>query len=188
MLTCKGPIWTNNVIIPQSQVLTDIANAQLTQVTLIIPDGKNSDHALANDGSGPPWVASIVNAIGNSAYWGDTAIIITWDDWGGWYDHVAPRIIDDDLSRGSGYVYGFRVPLIDVSPYANLHFPRHARPRQHPEVSRKTIGPRFAVGRSASRAPNLTSTHRPTQFGWGWLKMEFCVQVHCGEHVLGRIG
>jgi phospholipase C len=117
-LTCKGPIWTANVIIPQTQVLTDIANGQLAQVSWVIPGGLQSDHALANDGSGPAWVASIVNAIGNSAYWANTAIIITWDDWGGWYDHIAPKIINDGLSWGSGYVYGFRVPLIVVSPYA----------------------------------------------------------------------
>ncbi len=117
-LTCTGPEWTSNVIIPQSQVLQDIANGQLAQVTWIIPDGLSSDHAKSNDGSGPSWVASIVNSIGNSPYWANTAIIITWDDWGGWYDHVAPKVIDDGVSWGSGYVYGFRVPLIVVSPYA----------------------------------------------------------------------
>ena len=63
-------------------------------------------------------MASIVNAIGNSSYWANTAIIITWDDWGGWYDHVAPKVINDGVSWGSGYAYGFRVPLIIVSPYA----------------------------------------------------------------------
>lgn len=125
LLSCKGPIWTNNVIIPQSQVLVDIANGQLAQVSWIIPDGKSSDHALVNDGSGPAWVASIVNAIGSSPYWANTAIIITWDDWGGWYDHVAPKIINDGLSWGSGYVYGFRVPLIVVSPYAKAAYISH---------------------------------------------------------------
>jgi phospholipase C len=125
-LTCKGPIWTANVIIPQSQVLTDIANGQLAQVSWVNPGGLQSDHALGNDGSGPAWVASIVNAIGNSAYWANTAIIITWDDWGGWYDHVAPKIINDGLSWGSGYVYGFRVPLIVVSPYAKAAHISHA--------------------------------------------------------------
>ncbi len=125
VLTCKGPIWTNNVIIPQSKVLTDIANGQLAQVSWVIPNGLNSDHALSNDGSGPAWVASIDNAIGNSAYWANTAIIITWDDWGGWYDHVAPKVINDGLSWGSGYVYGFRVPLIVVSPYAKAAYISH---------------------------------------------------------------
>jgi phospholipase C len=55
----------------------DIANGQLAQVTWIIPNGASSDHALANDGSGPSWVTSIVNSIGNSPYWANTAIIIT---------------------------------------------------------------------------------------------------------------
>ena len=124
-LTCTGAEWTANVVIPQTQVLTDIANGQLAQVSWIIPDGKSSDHALSNDGSGPSWVASIVNAIGNSSYWANTAIIITWDDWGGWYDHVPPTVINDGVSWGSGYVYGFRVPLIVVSPYAKTAYVSH---------------------------------------------------------------
>jgi phospholipase C len=124
-LTCTGAEWTANVVIPQTQVLTDILNGQLAQVTWVIPDGKSSDHALSNDGSGPSWVASIVNAIGTSAYWQNTAIIITWDDWGGWYDHVAPTVINDGVSWGSGYVYGFRVPLIVVSPYAKSAYISH---------------------------------------------------------------
>ena len=113
------------MIIPQTQVLTDIANGQLAQVSWVIPDGAHSDHAAVNDGSGPSWVASIVNAIGNSPYWANTAIIITWDDWGGWYDHVAPTVINDGVSWGSGYVYGFRVPLIVVSPYAKAAYISH---------------------------------------------------------------
>jgi phospholipase C len=71
-------------------------------------------------------VASIVNAIGTSSYWANTAIIITWDDWGGWYDHVPPpSIVNDGKSWGSGYVYGFRVPLIVVSPYAKAGYISH---------------------------------------------------------------
>jgi phospholipase C len=124
-LTCTGPDWTNNVVIPQSQVLVDIANSKLAQVSWVIPNGLSSDHAVANDGSGPSWVSAIVNAIGNSPYWANTAIIITWDDWGGWYDHVAPKVINDGVSWGSGYVYGFRVPLIVVSPYAKTAYISH---------------------------------------------------------------
>jgi phospholipase C len=118
VLTCTGPIYTSNVIVPQTQILTDIANGQLAKVSWVIPSGISSDHSNSSDGSGPAWVASVVNAIGNSAYWANTAIIITWDDWGGWYDHVAPKVINDGVSWGSGYVYGFRVPLIVMSPYA----------------------------------------------------------------------
>jgi phospholipase C len=113
----SGPDWAN-VIIPQTQVLTDILNGQLAQVTWVIPDGADSDHAASNNGTGPSWVASIVNAIGTSQYWSDTAIIITWDDWGGWYDHVAPSIYDS-------YEYGFRVPLIIVSPYTKQGYVSH---------------------------------------------------------------
>jgi phospholipase C len=124
-LTCTGPDWTNNVIIPEWQVLADIANRQLPQVSWVIPDADHSDHAESNNGTGPSWVASIVNAIGNSQYWANTAIIITWDDWGGWYDHVAPKVVNDGVSWGSGYVYGFRVPLIVVSPYAKAAYLSH---------------------------------------------------------------
>ena len=63
-------------------------------------------------------MAAVVNAIGNSQYWANTAIFITWDDWGGWYDLVAPPIYNS-------YEYGFRVPLIVVSPYARLHYVSH---------------------------------------------------------------
>ena len=59
-----------------------------------------------------------MNAIGTSPYWANTAIIITWDDWGGWYDHVAPTIYDS-------YEYGFRVPLIIVSPYTKQAYVSH---------------------------------------------------------------
>jgi phospholipase C len=113
-----GPDWANDVILQQTQVLTDIAGGNLAAVSWVIPDGKASDHALSTDGSGPSWVASIVNAIGNSQYWSNTAIFITWDDWGGWYDHVAPKIINS-------YEYGFRVPLIVVSPYAKAGYVSH---------------------------------------------------------------
>lgn len=123
--TCTGPDWTKNVIIPSSQVLLDITNNQLPQVSWVMPDGANSDHAAISNGSGPSWVASIVNAIGNSPYWANTAIIITWDDWGGWYDHVAPKVVNDGVSWGSGNVYGFRVPLIVVSPYAKAAYISH---------------------------------------------------------------
>ena len=124
-LNCKGPLYTQNVSTPPTKVLTDIANGQLQQVSWVIPGALYSDHSNASNGSGPAWVASIVNAIGNSSYWSNTAIIITWDDWGGWYDHVAPTVIDDGVSWGSGYVYGFRVPLIVVSPYANAGYISH---------------------------------------------------------------
>jgi phospholipase C len=112
-----GATW-NHVVPSSTQILSDVANGQLPAVSWVIPSGQASDHPQATDGSGPSWVATIVNAIGNSPYWADTAIFVTWDDWGGWYDHVAPPIYDS-------YEYGFRVPLIVVSPYARPHYVSH---------------------------------------------------------------
>jgi len=127
---CVGADWVNHVVVYTTQnpapILTDIANNQLPAVSWVIPSGQNSDHAGALDQiDGPSWVASVVNAIGNSSYWADTAIIVTWDDWGGWYDHVAPKVINDGKRWGSGYVYGFRVPLIVISPYAKAGYISH---------------------------------------------------------------
>ena len=126
---CVGSDWTNSVVIPETRVLTDITSGKLAQVSWVIPTGANSDHAgSTGTAGGPSWVASIVNAIGTSPYWSNTAIIITWDDWGGWYDHVAPpAIVNDGKSWGSGYVYGFRVPLIVVSPYAKAGYISHVK-------------------------------------------------------------
>ncbi|MGA2377228.1 MAG: alkaline phosphatase family protein [Candidatus Sulfotelmatobacter sp.] len=129
---CVGPDWTGTspkVVIGQTQsnaqILTDIQNNQLQQVSWVIPTGQDSDHALSNDGCGPSWVTSIVNAIGNSQYWSNTVIILTWDDWGGWYDHVPPAVIANGSSWGSGYLYGFRVPMVVMSPYAKPAYISH---------------------------------------------------------------
>ncbi len=114
-----GPDWTNNVISPNAQVLTDIGNGQLAQVTWITPAGSYSDHAGGGlTAEGPDWVASITNAIGASPFWNSTVIFVTWDDWGGWYDHVNPPQVD---SMG----LGFRVPLLVISPYARAGYISH---------------------------------------------------------------
>jgi phospholipase C len=102
-----------------AKIITDITSGQLAAVSWVIPNGKSSDHAGDNDGTGPSWVAAIVNAIGQSQYWGNTAIIVTWDDWGGWYDHQPPPTIRDS------YEYGLRVPLIVISPYAKAAYISH---------------------------------------------------------------
>ena len=106
-----GADWSH-VIIPETNVLDDIAANQLAAVSWVIPDAAASDHPGSTDGSGPSWVASVVNAIGQSGYWNNTAIFIVWDDWGGMYDHVPPPNIFNS------YELGLRVPLIVVSPYS----------------------------------------------------------------------
>jgi phospholipase C len=115
-----GTDWTTNIISPETAVLTDIASNRLSQVSWVVPQLTNSDHPLGNSNTGPQWVASIVDAVGASPYWKDTAILIVWDDWGGWYDHVPPPRLD---VMG----LGFRVPLIVVSPYARHGYVSHAQ-------------------------------------------------------------
>jgi phospholipase C len=120
---CTGTPWLDNVDATNpADFLTDVAspNCKLKEVTWVIPTAANSDHAKINDGGGPSWVASLVNAIGNNtctnpdgtSFWNTTAIFITWDDWGGWYDHEVPTIL---ASPFGGYQLGFRVPMIVVS-------------------------------------------------------------------------
>ena len=128
---CTGSEWVNHVVLYTNgnhhPILTDINNQQLPAVSWVIPSGQNSDHpgAVGNTG-GPSWVASIVNAIGGSSYWSNTTIIVTWDDWGGLYDHVPPpKVLENCSEWGCGYVYGFRVPLIVISPYAKVGYISH---------------------------------------------------------------
>jgi len=114
-----GPDWTNNVISPNTRFLTDVQKGDLAQVTWIVPDWAYSDHpGKGATTQGPDWVASLVNAVGASKFWDSTVIFISWDDWGGWYDHVDPPQVDE-------MGYGFRVPLIVVSPFARRGYVSH---------------------------------------------------------------
>src|ERR1039457_5571708 len=114
---------SSNASLKPSQILTDIKACNLADVVWVTPTGLASDHPSGSNGTGPAWVSSIVNAIGTNpacpdgeVYWKNTAILITWDDWGGWYDDVAPPQIPA-TGWGQSYVYGFRVPLLVVSAY-----------------------------------------------------------------------
>ncbi len=112
-----GQDWQDDVISPSSRVITDIQHGELAQVTWIVPDFAHSDHPGSGN-EGPSWVASIINALGKSQYWNSTAVFISWDDWGGWYDHVSPTKVD---AMGPG----FRVPLLIVSPFAKHGYVTH---------------------------------------------------------------
>lgn len=105
-----GPEWTTNISTPEKNIFKDISKHRLQSVSWLVPDFANSDHPVAGSDTGPSWVAQVVNAIGQSSYWKSTAIVVIWDDWGGWYDHVPPPQLD--------YAgLGFRVPMLVVSPY-----------------------------------------------------------------------
>ena len=122
---CTGAEWKRHVVINPSQVLTDMGanggTCNLKNVSWVIPTSSNSDHPTKATG-GPGWVATIINTLGEStcknsdgsSYWNTTAVIVTWDDFGGFYDHEQPSI---EHSPEGGYQLGFRVPMIFVSAY-----------------------------------------------------------------------
>lgn len=109
-----GKDWAH-IVNPQTQVLKDAADGKLPQIAWVVPDWKDSDHALSDSDTGPSWVAAVVNAIGNGPDWNTTAVIVLWDDWGGWYDNVPPPQLDwEGLA--------IRVPMIVISPYAKTNY------------------------------------------------------------------
>jgi phospholipase C len=103
--------WDAHISSPEKNIFTDLSNGTLPQMSWVIPDGGNSDHPGYASDTGPSWVTSIVNAVGESSYWNSTAVIVVWDDWGGFYDPVAPTQLD---TQGGP---GFRVGMIVASPY-----------------------------------------------------------------------
>ena len=112
-----GHDW-KNVTSPNTKIFGDIAHGTLPSVSWLIPQLGDSDHPASGCNGGPWWVTKVVNAIGASPYWKNTAIVILWDDWGGWYDNVPPR----HLNYTS---LGFRVPMIVISPYAKPGYVSH---------------------------------------------------------------
>ncbi|MBV8116973.1 MAG: hypothetical protein JOY69_09350 [Candidatus Eremiobacteraeota bacterium] len=116
----KGADWKNDVapFSPPQQFLTDVNNGKLRAVTWVTPTDANSDHGGSGSNTGPSWVASVVNAVGQSKFWDTSAIFIFWDDSGGWYDPVAPAYVDYDG-------LGFRLPLLIISPYAKKGYVSH---------------------------------------------------------------
>ncbi|HET9919664.1 MAG TPA: alkaline phosphatase family protein, partial [Ktedonobacteraceae bacterium] len=100
----------NNIRNP-NQFITDVKNGNMANVSWVIPNTPSSDHPPYPLEAGQNFVTQQVNAVMNSSYWNSTAIFVTWDDWGGYYDHVTPPTVD-----GTGL--GPRVPLLVISPYA----------------------------------------------------------------------
>ena len=85
-----GKDWAKDVITPNTQFLSDLSSGFLANVTWITPTCETSDHVNCGSALGPPYVASLVNAIGTSKFWDSTVVFIMWDEWGGLYDPVPP--------------------------------------------------------------------------------------------------
>lgn len=136
-----GPDWHKDVITPQTKFFDDVKKGRLRAVSWITPTFENSDHAGSGSKTGPSWVTSLVNAIGESQYWDSTAIFIFWDDYGGWYDPVPPKLVDYDG-------LGMRIPMLIISPYAKEGYVSHVH-YEHGSILR-FVEDRFGLPRLAA--------------------------------------
>ena len=103
---------------PLSNFYAAAANGNLPNVSWVTPDWADSNHPGAPIAQGQAWVTRLVNAVMQGPNWKNTAIFLAWDDWGGFYDHVKPPVVDS-----SGY--GLRVPALVISPYAKKNYVDH---------------------------------------------------------------
>jgi phospholipase C len=97
-------------IVPFEEFYSDLENGTLPEVAYMVPSGA-SEHPPGSIQAGERFVRSIITALKRSSVWESSAFTWTYDDWGGWYDHVAPPQVDD-------WGYGFRAPALLVSAYA----------------------------------------------------------------------
>jgi phospholipase C len=89
---------------------TDLSAGRLAAVNWIIPSDELSEHPTNLTSTGQAYVTTIINAVMQSSFWDSTVIFVTWDDWGGFYDHEAPPPVDKNG-------YGFRVPAMTISAW-----------------------------------------------------------------------
>lgn len=106
-----------------------LAKGWAGHLTIIKPNDFNSEHPPGSSiDDGQEWTRAIIDAIGNSPEWDHSAIIVTWDDYGGFYDHVAPQQVDD-------FGLGFRVPAIIIGPFARRGVVQNER-REHASIAK----------------------------------------------------
>jgi phospholipase C len=144
-----GSDWSHDIIAPQKRVIMDAKDGNLASVTWVTPTPQDSDHPAYFSDRGPSWVASVVNAVGESRYWDSSAIIVLWDDWGGWYDNAPPPQLD---FRG----LGIRVPCLIISPYARKGYVEHVE-HEYGSIL-KLIEQMYGLPPLGSRADGYTDT------------------------------
>lgn len=103
---------------PISKFLTAAKNGSLPQVAWVVPNGNVSEHPPALVSAGQAYVTQLINTVMQGPDWNSTAIFLAWDDWGGFYDHVTPPVVD---ANG----YGLRVPGLVISAYARKGYIDH---------------------------------------------------------------
>lgn len=109
--------WQTNVT-NTNDFTADVDKGKLASVTWLIPPFDYSDHPPSSMCQGENWTVRAINSIMSSPFWKSTVIVLTWDDFGGFYDHVAPP-------KESKYMLGPRVPAIIISPYSRRGYIDH---------------------------------------------------------------
>jgi phospholipase C len=107
-------------LVPANNVMTDAAGNNLPSFSIVTPIVANSQHNNDDMSTGDDWIGQVVSAIQSSPSWSSTAIFITWDDCGCFYDHVSPLKFDHHTT--TKIPWGVRVPMIIVSPYAKAGY------------------------------------------------------------------
>ncbi len=105
-------------IVDSHQFFVDAKKGTLPAVSWVVPNSTNSEHPPALISAGQAWTTSLINAVMQGPDWNSTAILLSWDDWGGFYDHVTPPVVDQNG-------YGLRVPAMVISPYAKRGYIDH---------------------------------------------------------------
>lgn len=109
--------WKSNAV-PDTTFISDVQRGKLAAISWVTTNLPTSGHPPASMCASGNWVVKQINAVMQSPYWQNTAIILTWDDFGGFYDHVAPP-------KESKYRLGPRVPLLVISPYTRPQLIAH---------------------------------------------------------------
>jgi phospholipase C len=143
----------------KTQFSVDLNSNNLSQVSWIVGAPGGDEHPPSNIQTGQNSVADgIINPIGASSFWNSCAIFVTWDDYGGFYDHVAPPQVDQ-------YGYGFRVPCLVVSAFAKKGFVDHTT-NDHASIL-KFLENRFGLKPLSTRDANANDLSECFDFSLG---------------------
>ena len=112
-----SPQWTSNVV-PAEQFIADAQNGNLPAVSWLVVGGPYTEHPPSSACAGENWTVQQINAVMQGPFWNSTAVFLTWDDFGGVYDHVPPPSLDY-------FGLGPRVPLLVISPFARTGMVSH---------------------------------------------------------------